>query len=206
MQTGYVYKVSSDKCDEVYIGSTILTIEERFQLHKNEYIRWLDDKEVSCLSIYPFYKLYGIENFNIKIIKEYQVCDRNHLFAYETLWICKCRKRCVNLYMPVGYLKKELRKGYMEKYRLEHSELRKEYNEKYRLEHSEQIKEYNEKYILEHSELRKGYMEKYRLEHAETIKAKTACPCGGKYTYSSKALHFKTKKHQFYLNSLPPVE
>jgi len=36
----------------------------------------------------------------------------------------------------------------------------------------------------------------------ERQKAKLDCSCGGKHAISGKAIHFKTKKHQDYINSL----
>ena len=33
------------------------------------------------------------------------------------------------------------------------------------------------------------------------INVKTVCPCGGKYTYSNKSKHCRTKRHKLYLSS-----
>lgn len=47
---------------------------------------------------------------------------------------------------------------------------------------------------------RKEYHKEYREDNKEKRKEKFNCECGGKYTYSGKSLHFKTKLHQKYLN------
>ena len=48
--------------------------------------------------------------------------------------------------------------------------------------------------------------EQYRQDHKVRINerdnAKTECECGGKYTHSHKARHFKTAKHKKYLDNL----
>ena len=67
-------------------------------------------------------------------------------------------------------------------------------------EHSEQIKENMAKYYAEHSEYFKEYSTKSHEEHSE----KFNCECGGKYIHYHKSRHFKSKKHQNYLNLPPP--
>jgi hypothetical protein len=69
-------------------------------------------------------------------------------------------------------------------------------------------KEYSFKYRRENKEKVKEYSFKYRLENKQKIKEKAKqkhnCPCGGKYTTSSKSIHFKTFKHfQYYLQQFP---
>ena len=43
-------------------------------------------------------------------------------------------------------------------------------------------------------------IKQYRLENAEWSKEKFECPCGGTHTRQNKTTHFKTKKHQAYIN------
>lgn len=42
----------------------------------------------------------------------------------------------------------------------------------------------------------------YREKHREYSKEKFECPCGGRYTRCSKSVHFKSQKHQKYLENL----
>ena len=44
-------------------------------------------------------------------------------------------------------------------------------------------------------------IKEYREANKEKNKKKTACPCGGSYTYSYQWEHLKTIKHQEYLKS-----
>jgi hypothetical protein len=56
-------------------------------------------------------------------------------------------------------------------------------------------KESFKRYEDTHKEKRK----QYRIDNAMNIKAKCDCECGGKYTRSVKARHFKSKKHINYI-------
>jgi len=47
----------------------------------------------------------------------------------------------------------------------------------------------------------KEYNEKYYVENQEKIKEKIYCICGGKYTITHKAKHFKTNKHLNFITS-----
>tara|TARA_R110002012_G_scaffold108224_3_gene250769 strand:+ start:464 stop:931 length:468 start_codon:yes stop_codon:yes gene_type:complete len=50
------------------------------------------------------------------------------------------------------------------------------------------------------------YMKQHYIDNKETIRLrqdkKYNCECGGKYTHSNKARHFKSPKHQDYLKNL----
>ena len=59
----------------------------------------------------PLFKKFGLENFRMILIKEYEVCDRTHLQAYETLWVSKLT--CVNKCIPL-HIKKLSKKHYYE--------------------------------------------------------------------------------------------
>lgn len=58
----------------------------------------------------------------------------------------------------------------------------------------------------EQKEYQNEYSKQYYHEHKEEIKEKLNqkydCACGGKYTYTHKARHLKTKKHTDYLNDI----
>ena len=60
-------------------------------------------------------------------------------------------------------------------------------------------------YYLDNIDYFKNRNKKYRESNKEKIllqnKQKFNCNCGGKYTYSSKARHLKSKKHQSFIIS-----
>lgn len=82
-----------------YIGSTFNRLSDRFRQHKN-------NKDTS---ISKYFKEFGIENFKIILIKEYECVDRRHLETKESLWISKLEN--INITNPFGNpLKKHLDK------------------------------------------------------------------------------------------------
>tara|TARA_R110002074_G_scaffold75513_1_gene172622 strand:- start:252 stop:743 length:492 start_codon:yes stop_codon:yes gene_type:complete len=64
----------------------------------------------------------------------------------------------------------------------------KEHVKQYHLEHEEEWKEYKKKYDIINNE-------KHKKRHTQQF----TCECGGKYTYSHKIRHMKSKKHINYL-------
>lgn len=82
MLYGKIYKIfENSNPDKIYIGSTIQPIKNRFYQH--------NQKNNNCRT-----QLLDLSNATYDIIKEYEICDRNHLYAYEQLWINKLK--CVN--------------------------------------------------------------------------------------------------------------
>ena len=150
-----------------YVGSTFDELRYRWQNHKSSYVA-----NPSSISIYKYFEEYGIDNFKIVLIKEYDVWrehnkDRKHLEAYEQLWInkliCCNTKNCFNI-----------NRFYTKDYRLKNKVYRSEYNKKYIEEHKEQIK--------------------------EKLKIKYTCICGSITLRYNKTKHEKTKKHLKYLD------
>ena len=85
MKVGRVYKIVHHQSDIVYVGSTFNELRYRFYDHQ---------KKTRSTSICKYIQKYGKKNFKIMLIKEYQVCDRKHLNAWEQFWINKLI--CIN--------------------------------------------------------------------------------------------------------------
>lgn len=77
---GYIYKITNQLNNKVYIGQTIKTTQKRFSQHKNNY----DKPYFSQLLLYKAFKKYGIENFSFEEIE--QVPNEN-LDEREKYWI-----------------------------------------------------------------------------------------------------------------------
>jgi hypothetical protein len=184
-----------------YIGSTFNRLNKRFEGHKNEY-----KSKKNSITIHKYFDKYGIDNFKIDLIKSYNVVrihqkDFKHLHAYETLWINKT-KNCVNKQIPFNPLKKEQRKQTKKKHYKNNKDKISEISKQYRENNKEKIKENSKNYYEKNKEkiLEKG--KKYLEENKEKRNKKFNCPCGGKYTHIHKSTHFKSKKHQKYLENL----
>ena len=92
---GKIYKIEhkNSSFDEIYIGETFQEITERWRTHYNQFN--LDEEYNKC-SINYYFKKYGRDNFQVSLIKEYDVFDSKHLRAYEQLWFNKLRKKIIN--------------------------------------------------------------------------------------------------------------
>jgi len=160
--TGTVYKIICSLDDRIiYIGSTFNQLRHRWQEHKNGYKKYLDGK-LSCVSIFPYFTKYGIENFKIMKIKEYECyrankADSKHLHAFEQLWINKT-KGCVNK-QSAFCISKLYNKEYYEANRDKLSDYQKDYREANKDKISERMKKYREANKERISERMKKYHE-----------------------------------------------
>jgi hypothetical protein len=198
-KTGRVYCIQhKEKYEISYIGSTVKTLNERFQKHKSDCKLYETGTRKYLSSIGKYFLEYGIECFDIFLLKEYQVCDKRHLLVLEQLYINT--SKCVNKLNACALTKvfeKEFRKKYSEAYREEKKEKLKEY----RLENKENNKEYRQA----NKEKLKEYQKKYKKEHKEEIKKHTSrqfeCICGSTILISNKSTHNKSIKHKNYIDS-----
>ena len=122
---GIVYVIrAKERWDYIYIGSTFQTLKKRYKAHLKDF-----KKNNRCNSKFVF-RQFGIANIIIETIKEYDVCDREHLEAYETLWIENFKDVVINQLRPFC-IKRLSKKQYREKNR--------EYNKQYYEKNREEI-------------------------------------------------------------------
>ena len=62
----YIYKITNDINDKLYIGKTQLTVEERFKEHCKDAFKPCEEKR----PLYAAMRKYGIEHFHIETIEE----------------------------------------------------------------------------------------------------------------------------------------
>lgn len=105
---GNIYLIYSKINHWQYVGASFKTIEERFKNHKSSYKSYLKFGE-PFTAIYPYFDGIGIENFDILLLKSYEVVDRLQLSVYEGLWINKLE--CVNIVNSFSLSKKMTNKA-----------------------------------------------------------------------------------------------
>lgn len=59
----------------------------------------------------------------------------------------------------------------------------------------------NKRRYIKYEEAFKQKQKMYYQKHKEKMKQKFNCMCGGRYSYASKSIHYKSKKHSRYLES-----
>ena len=214
--TGYIYSIQSSLDSSFsYIGSTFKSLNSRFKQHLESYKYWLNDPvKYSKFSIYDYFTRYGIETFDIKLIKSYEVYrahnkDSKHLRVYELLWIRKT-ENSINLIMPFNplYRSKIYCRSMYEKNREKNLAYKKIYNET----HKEQISAHQKIHYKKNKETRLAYQTKYNETHKEQISAqrktrdqiKISCPnCGAIVQQYGLNRHKKSMKCSLKKNLMP---
>lgn len=77
---GYVYKITNDINEKVYIGKTNSSIQERFKEHCTDSTKRRCEKR----PLYNAMNKYGIDKFHIELVEE---CDDEILSNREIYWI-----------------------------------------------------------------------------------------------------------------------
>lgn len=205
---GRIYKIIHNQSNICYVGSTFNTLRDRWMNHKSDYNRYLDNRH-NEIAIYPYFFKYGIENFKIILIKEYEVCDRKHLHIYEQLWINKLKT--INKLSTF-----QINKLYIKFYESNRRVRPDNYNEErrgYRIKNQDEIRKidrqryHNNKEVV--LERRKEYyirnkdkIQERKKDYYEKSKKRFLCACGSNILECVISSHLKTKKHQNYINSL----
>lgn len=184
LKLGRVYKIICTVSNVVYVGSTFLTLHRRWINHKSKFKAWVRNNEEPHPVICPIIEEFGLENFKIELIKEYQVCDKKHLHAYETLWICRlnpCNKKTPFFieYLCKKHYYQENKDNYLDR------------NRQYYQEHKDRISLQNKQNYQDNKE-----------QISERGKISFACKCGSIIRTDNKARHFKSKKHLTFINQI----
>lgn len=77
---GFIYKITNQVNNKVYIGQTRFTVEHRWKQHLRHF------KSGRNTILYKAFKKYGVENFKVEPIEE---VDVNSLDQREIFWIAK---------------------------------------------------------------------------------------------------------------------
>jgi len=188
---GKVYKIYSQKSNEVYIGSTTKLLLQRFLQHKKNYKSYNKGKYHFVTSFY----ILEYDDANIELIEEVEFDDKKELIKRERFHIEQ--NDCVNKRVE-GRTRKE--------YREDNKQKRLEYLKKYRQANIEKIsekeKEYREQNREKMQELQKQYYEANKQKLLEKLKEKITCECGSVVRKSDIRRHEKSIKHQNYLKTI----
>jgi hypothetical protein len=120
---GFIYAIKNETSDNVYVGSTVKSLEERFTTHKGNYKLWLKGK-------YTYVTSFEIIKCPTAYIEYIEGCDIEDLADREDYWIQNTK--CVNM-----------RNGNSDNY----VETRPQYLKDYVEKNKEKIKEYKRMYF-----------------------------------------------------------
>ena len=215
MNVGFTYEIrDKTNTDLVYYGSSELpSLEDRMKYHLKDFKYWKKNNDADyCYS----FKVLEPNNYKATLLKiifftiKWELREQErHLIEYQT---------CVNHNVPnrtkAEYYqdnKEKIKEYYQdnkEKIKERHADYYQaniEQRKEYLTENKEKIKEQKAEHYQENKEKFKERHADYYQANIENLKEKKNekfnCPCGGKYTYSNKTLHNKSKRHQNWLKT-----
>jgi len=173
---GKIYKIECLTTGLIYVGSTTKErLSQRMVEHRKKYKRHLKGK-------YPYttsFKVLENDNYITGLLESVNCNTKDELYAREGFYIKTLN--CVNKHM-MGRTRQE-----------------------YRQDNKEQIQEQRKQYYQNNIEHKKEYDKQYRETKNEQIKKRQSekfiCECGCQYSYSAKARHIKSIRHQNFVNS-----
>ena len=182
---GKIYKICSDDPDitDVYIGSTVRTLEIRLSKHITATRRQY--------RIHKLFALYGVEKFHIELIEDYPCGSKKDLVMREQHYIDSLD--CINE-----------RNAYTDKieYRKSMADIKYEYDKMRRANNKEKIAAEKKQYAINNKEKVSQQQRNKYLRNQEKLKEKIVCDCGTICCSYSLNLHKKTKKHATLLEAL----
>jgi len=143
---GKIYKIICTD-GHFYIGSTINTLNYRFNNHK----RAARQKDATQ-PLYLYVNTIGWDNVKIELIENYSCKSKAELVAKEDRYIQKAKKDPLCLNFKRAHIPTEERAEYVKTYLAENKEKVVAYHKKYRKDNADTIAEYNKKYVAEHVE------------------------------------------------------
>ena len=175
-KNGKIYKIVCYETGEVYIGSTINSLEYRLDSHKHH--------ANTCCSK----QIIDRGNYYIELLETYPSESKYELLRKEGEY--QKSIECINIHIA-GRTQKEW-------YELNKVMVHKK-QKQYRENNKEELTKYSRNYYYNNRESVKETCNQYRLENAEAIKARknkvVICECGMKSANNHLARHRRTKRH-----------
>ena len=184
-QLGKIYKIESNQCEQVYVGSTVQPLSKRMTSHRDDYKCYLNGKRSRITS----FDILKYDDAKIYLIEDYPCERKEQLHSREGYWIKELD--CVNKRIA-GRSKKEWREENKDKIR--------EKKKQYREENKDKIREKKKQWREENKDKIRDKDKQYREENKDKIKNNlgkimTCEVCGKELTKGSKARHERSKFH-----------
>ena len=162
-QEGKIYRIKptvEHPDDDVYYGSTVQKLYNRFGGHKGGYCRKQRGEKVSNMTVFVLFDKYGRQNCMIELIDLFPCQSRQELERKEREWIVG--NPCVNKILPAQNVeeKKERKKKYRKDNNIIFIKSNQKYTEKNREKLNEKQKEDRKK--KDKTELTEHYKQRYK--------------------------------------------
>ena len=196
--TGKIYAIKCNETDDVYIGSTVKTLNTRFANHKSDMKHYVSGNPGYITS----YEIIKYKSAYIELLETYPCNSKMELEQKEGEYIRKME--CVNKNV-VGRTDEEKKEIKLQQ-KKEHYERNKEHYKEYRSNNKERMQQYNKEYqennkerIKEHRYNKKERTQQYNKEYYEATKEKYTCICGSGVAKHNRRRHERTAKHKNYI-------
>ena len=174
-QQGKIYKITSPNTDKVYIGSTTLTLDKRFQCHvsasKDPYIHTTSEIVIKAgnaiielLELYPCASRKELELREGEIQKVTIDCCNKVVAGERTIEEKAAQQR--DYYVA----NKDAIAVQRQEYRAANKDEIAETNKKYKIAHAEEIAEYKKMYAIAHAEELAEYRKKHYVANRDAIR------------------------------------
>ena len=171
-ENGLIYTIRSHQTTDIYIGSTTQPLYKRIHQHKRNFKCW--------------------KNGKYNYVSSYELMKYGDVYI-ELLELCPCDSK-MELCRREGELIREME--------CVNKRIEGRTRNEYRADNKEKIKQQQKEWLESNQDKMKEYAKEYRETNKNKINKDYECECGGKYTYSHKSKHLKTKKH---LNHIPLI-
>jgi len=192
---GIVYKIWNDVDEEIYIGSTIQSVNKRWNDHKYDSVT-PHRKKYNC-KLYCNMRLHGQDKFHIQCLESFECENLTELHLKEQEYIDNLKPNLnYQRASRANMTKKEIyREGYQRakaKRTPEQIEHHKQRVKKWHTENKEKIKQYKKELWLK---------KKVELQEKSKNSPKITCGCGGVFKEVNRTVHNKSKRHKEFLSS-----
>lgn len=185
-QRGKIYLIRSHVTDMIYVGSTVEKyLSTRLKGHRNGYNQYKKGSKKYQVS---FDILEIDENAYIELYEDYPCESRQQLTKREGEVIRSLD--CINKRIE-GRTRKE--------WEQDNKEYVKEWHKQWYINNKDKIKAQHKQWYANNREEQKAKHKQWHENNKDKNREKHNCECGGKYTHQNKKKHFKTKKHQDYI-------
>lgn len=139
MVIGFIYKIYDNTNGSVYYGSTKNKISQRMAIHRQDYKRWVDGRDMKrCRS----FEILNNEDYAYSLVEQVEYENKMELLQRERWYIEN--NECVNKCLPART--DEENKEYNKAYREANIEQLKEQSKAYRETHKKDIAEHQKAY------------------------------------------------------------
>ena len=178
--------------ENIYVGSTTDFTSRKYR-HKNCCNN--ENSKKHNLKVYKTIRENGgWSEWSMIEIEKYPCNDKREAETRERYWYEFYNAKLNSNTMIIT---PEERKEKVKQYQLENADKIKQY----RIDNAEELNKKSKQYYIDNADKKKQYYIKNADKIKQKLHKKYECDCGGKYTHQNKLQHFKSKKHQNYLNN-----